>query len=53
MKAVIACDPKGGIGYENKLPWSKIKGDLPRLGEINDSILDSSRIFYSVRLALW
>jgi len=30
MKAVIACDPKGGIGYENKLPWSKIEGDLPR-----------------------
>jgi dihydrofolate reductase len=30
MKAVIACDPKGGIGYENKLPWSNIQGDLPR-----------------------
>ena len=30
MKLIIACDPKGGIGYENKLPWSKIEGDLPR-----------------------
>lgn len=30
MKAIIACDPKGGIGYENKLPWDKIQGDLPR-----------------------
>ena len=30
MKLIVACDPKGGIGYENKLPWSKIEGDLPR-----------------------
>jgi dihydrofolate reductase len=30
MKLIIACDPKGGIGYENKLPWSHIEGDLPR-----------------------
>lgn len=30
MKLVIACDPNGGIGYQNKLPWDKIQGDLPR-----------------------
>jgi dihydrofolate reductase len=30
MKLIVACDPKGGIGYNNKLPWSKIEGDLPR-----------------------
>lgn len=36
MKAVIACDPKGGIGYENKLPWSKIQGDLPRFKRLTD-----------------
>jgi dihydrofolate reductase len=30
MKLIIACDPKGGIGFEGKLPWSKIEGDLPR-----------------------
>jgi len=30
MKLIIACDPKGGIGYNGKLPWSKIEGDLPR-----------------------
>ena len=30
MKLIVACDPKGGMGYENKLPWSKIEGDLPR-----------------------
>ena len=34
MKLIIACDPKGGIGYENKLPWSKIEGDLPRFKEL-------------------
>ena len=30
MKLIIACDPKGGIGFNGKLPWSKIEGDLPR-----------------------
>lgn len=30
MKAIIACDPKGGIGYKGKLPWDKLQGDLPR-----------------------
>ena len=34
MKLIIACDPKGGIGYEDKLPWSKIEGDLPRFKEL-------------------
>ena len=36
MKAIIACDPNGGIGYENKLPWSKIQGDLPRFKRLTD-----------------
>jgi len=30
MNLIVACDPKGGIGYLNKLPWSKIEGDLLR-----------------------
>ena len=30
MKLIVACDPSGGIGYNNKLPWDKIQGDLPR-----------------------
>ena len=30
MKLILACTPSGGIGYRNKLPWSKIQGDLPR-----------------------
>ena len=34
MKLIIACDPKGGIGYQNKLPWDKLQGDLPRFKEL-------------------
>jgi len=30
MKLILACDPDGGIGYQNRLPWSNIQGDLPR-----------------------
>jgi len=34
MKLIVACDPKGGIGYNNKLPWSNIQGDLPRFKQL-------------------
>ena len=34
MKLIVACDPKGGIGYSNKLPWTNIQGDLPRFKEL-------------------
>jgi dihydrofolate reductase len=34
MKLIVATDPNGGIGYNNKLPWSKIEGDLPRFKEL-------------------
>ena len=34
MKLIVACDTKGGIGYENKLPWSNIRGDLPRFSRL-------------------
>ena len=34
MKLIVACDPNGGIGYNNKLPWDKIQGDLPRFKEL-------------------
>lgn len=36
MKLIIACDPNGGIGYENKLPWTHIQGDLPRFKRLTD-----------------
>lgn len=36
MKAIIACDKNGGIGYKNKLPWSNIQGDLPRFKRLTN-----------------
>jgi dihydrofolate reductase len=30
MNLIIACDPNGGIGYQNKLPWVRLDGDLKR-----------------------
>ena len=36
MKLILASDPNGGIGYENRLPWSKIQGDLPRFKRLTD-----------------
>jgi len=36
MKLIVACDPKGGIGYQCKLPWDKIQGDLPRFKALTD-----------------
>jgi len=34
VKLIIACTPAGGIGLDNKLPWSKIEGDLPRFKKL-------------------
>lgn len=34
MNLIIACDPKGGIGYKSKLPWNKIEGDLARFKKL-------------------
>ena len=36
MKLIIACDPNGGIGYENRLPWTNIQGDLPRFKRLTE-----------------
>lgn len=30
MKLLLACCPDGGIGYQNRLPWDKLDGDLAR-----------------------
>ena len=37
MKLIIACDPKGGIGYKDKLPWNRIQGDLPRFKKLTEN----------------
>jgi dihydrofolate reductase len=34
MKLIVASDPDGGIGYNNKLPWSNLQGDLPRFKKL-------------------
>jgi dihydrofolate reductase len=36
MKLILACDPDGGIGYQNRLPWTNIQGDLPRFKRLTD-----------------
>jgi dihydrofolate reductase len=36
MKLIIATDPNGGIGYQNRLPWSNIQGDLPRFKRLTE-----------------
>ena len=37
MKAILACDNRGGIGKDNKLPWKKLEGDLPRFKELTEN----------------
>lgn len=34
MKLILACDPSGGIGYKNKLPWTNLRGDLFRFRQL-------------------
>ena len=36
MKLILASDPDGGIGYQNKLPWTNIRGDLPRFKRLTE-----------------
>ena len=36
MKLILACDPDGGIGYQNRLPWTNIQGDLPRFKRLTE-----------------
>jgi dihydrofolate reductase len=36
MTLILACDPNGGIGYQNKLPWTNIRGDLPRFKRLTE-----------------
>ena len=50
MKLIVACDPNGGIGYNNKLPWDKLQGDLPRFKSLteNQIVLMGSKTWNSL-----
>lgn len=37
MKLIIACDPKGGIGFDGRLPWTNLQGDLPRFKALTNN----------------
>lgn len=37
MRLIIACDKNGGIGYQMKLPWDNIQGDLPRFKQLTEN----------------
>lgn len=36
MKAIMACDSNGGVGYENGLPWQSLEGDLGRFRTLTE-----------------
>jgi dihydrofolate reductase len=36
LSMIAACDPNGIIGYQNKLPWDRLEGDLKRFKELTD-----------------
>lgn len=36
MKAIMACDPYGGIGIDGRLPWIRLDGDLARFKELTN-----------------
>ena len=36
MKLILACTPDGGIGYQNRLPWTNIQGDLARFKRLTE-----------------
>jgi dihydrofolate reductase len=52
MRAIMACDPAGGIGYKNKLPWSKLIGDLSRFKQLtqNNTVLMGSATWNSLSI---
>ena len=52
MKLIIACDPKGGIGYNGKLPWTNLQGDLPRFKALtsNQVVLMGRKTWESLQI---
>ena len=36
LSMIAACDPNGIIGYQNRLPWDRLEGDLKRFKELTD-----------------
>ncbi len=50
MKAIMACDPYGGVGYENGLPWHSLEGDLARFKQLTqgNTVLMGRRTWLSL-----
>ena len=47
MNLILACDPNGGIGYKNALPWKNINGDLARFKKLTtNQIVVMGRLTY-------
>lgn len=50
MKAIMACDAYGGVGYNNGLPWQRLEGDLARFKELttNGTVIMGRRTWSSL-----
>ena len=51
MNLIIATTPSGGIGYNNKLPWKSLEGDLKRFKDIttNKIVIMGSNTWKSLK----
>lgn len=50
MRLIIACDPNGGIGVNNMLPWLSLQDDLARFKRLttNQVVIMGKNTWYSL-----